>query len=168
MFQSTHLHEVRHGCSRLNRLAGRSFNPRTYTRCDSVIGMLVFVLHWFQSTHLHEVRRCRGPLLGVGRLFQSTHLHEVRRRLRCLVHRQVAVSIHAPTRGATAKFSIGLTCEIVSIHAPTRGATKYATTDEAARIVFQSTHLHEVRPGRLRIGDTLLQFQSTHLHEVRQ
>ena len=57
------------------------------------------------------------------------------------------ISIHAPTRGATAyvrKTGLG---RDISIHAPTRGAT----IDELEIVdqeIFQSTLLQEERPGK--------------------
>ena len=57
------------------------------------------------------------------------------------------VSIHAPTRGATAMGCKNPSGISVSIHAPTRGATRKefeSLTDKE----FQSTHPHGVRPYR--------------------
>ena len=45
--------------------------------------------------------------------------------LRSLCSVLAEVSIHAPTRGATGKISVGSQDEKVSIHAPTRGATHW-------------------------------------------
>ena len=55
-----------------------------------------------------------------------------------------AVSIHAPTRGATRYFRNGLEIIKVSIHAPTRGATSTCAILHA-RKKFQSTHPLGVR-----------------------
>ena len=38
---------------------------------------------------------------------------------------KTSISIHAPTRGATSKWTSGTRGRNISIHAPTRGATKY-------------------------------------------
>ena len=57
-----------------------------------------------------------------------------------------AISIHAPTRGATITFFPFVLILIISIHAPTRGAT----TDEDvinSLVLFQSTLLQEERRG---------------------
>ena len=59
----------------------------------------------------------------------------------------IYVSIHAPTRGATAMGCKNPSGISVSIHAPTRGATRKefeSLTDKE----FQSTHPHGVRPYR--------------------
>ena len=77
MFQSTHLHEVRHddGWVDGQKLC---FNPRTYMRCDLMMHQIKIIYIKFQSTHLHEVRRAlMVAYLSLCR-FQSTHLHEVR------------------------------------------------------------------------------------------
>ena len=55
--------------------------------------------------------------------FQSTHPHGVRRQLMEELNPAFAVSIHAPTRGATNIANITNINNNVSIHAPTRGAT---------------------------------------------
>ncbi len=78
-FQSTHLHEVRHRIHVFSHSQTDSFNPRTYTRCDTPESIAALDSFEFQSTHLHEVR----PLSG------STYVDDT------------VVSIHAPTRGAT-------------------------------------------------------------------
>ena len=56
----------------------------------------------------------------------------------------ICVSIHAPTRGATASAVITRSITNVSIHAPTRGAT-HETWRHTCRKEFQSTHPHGVR-----------------------
>ena len=55
--------------------------------------------------------------------FQSTHPHGVRRIYSIPGRRDIRVSIHAPTRGATLSYNWIGTRPQVSIHAPTRGAT---------------------------------------------
>ena len=57
------------------------------------------------------------------------------------------VSIHAPTRGATAGPQKVHAVEPVSIHAPTRGATKAKAPVKPAKR-FQSTHPRGVRQCR--------------------
>ena len=122
MFQSTHPHGVR----LLSRISYNSslsvsihaptrgatspplhlpavpcrFNPRTHTGCD--------------------LKERRKELVGEG--FQSTHPHGVRHRGKVQPVLQRAVSIHAPTRGATL---------------PIAGSYQQA--------LFQSTHPHGVR-----------------------
>ena len=57
----------------------KCFNPRTHTGCDI----------------------CYGDTVPDGCKFQSTHPHGVRQCVILLFRGQTAVSIHAPTRGAT-------------------------------------------------------------------
>ena len=78
-----------------------SFNSRTHEGCD--------------------VNRNR-PSKGKGK-FQFTHPRGVRHRHMRRAGGEVPVSIHAPTRGATAMSTILIPMSKVSIHAPTRGAT---------------------------------------------
>ena len=57
----------------------------------------------------------------------------------------LSISIHAPTRGATAKNPISLVDKYISIHAPTRGATTNAEGITTKVSKFQSTLLQEER-----------------------
>ena len=61
-----------------------------------------------------------------------------------LVSLRVYVSIHAPTRGATVLTFSKSCLWIVSIHAPTRGATEYRGKERKEER-FQSTHPRGVR-----------------------
>ena len=79
MFQSTHPHGVRPSLYVQNVLFTRGFNPRTHTGCDMTP---------------------RGRVGGEIK-FQSTHPHGVRLPSLLIATPYPAVSIHAPTRGAT-------------------------------------------------------------------
>ena len=77
------------------------------------------------------------------------------------------VSIHAPTRGATActLFCSCFTC--VSIHAPTRGATKKRFTQR----FWVSVSIHAPTRGATNLVpvlDEIRKFQSTHPRGVRR
>ena len=143
-FQSTHLQEV---------------------RLDIVSETLPHLK--FQSTHLQEVRHgpshARGgiPIVSIHAptrgatqtkqtsrrtiLFQSTHLQEVRLKRAASILQYMYVSIHAPTRGATEVLRCLFSIVTVSIHAPTRGATDVGKFRCDFTVLFQSTHLQEVR-----------------------
>ena len=56
----------------------------------------------FQSTHPHGVRPLDTTAILPHLVFQSTHPHGVRHAAPCCVLQFLAVSIHAPTWGATA------------------------------------------------------------------
>ena len=78
----------------------------------------------FQSTHPHGVRLSTlGKIFSCTDWFQSTHPHGVRHFYAKIKKEHERVSIHAPTRGATANEKI-----------------------MAVGIKFQSTHPHGVRP----------------------
>ena len=77
----------------------------------------------FQSTHPRGVRRQVGKGDFPCIKFQSTHPRGVRLgHLRHLGLRD-AISIHAPTWGATRYVSLDTYSQAISIHAPTWGAT---------------------------------------------
>src|SRR5699024_7197109 len=80
----------------------------------------------------------------------------------------VAISIHAPARGATGIAQPrGRRGTGISIHAPARGATTYGHTSAIPAKIFQSTLPHGERPyaaGLLQIKE---KFQSTLPHGER-
>ena len=55
--------------------------------------------------------------------FQSTLLQEERPVTSSQLSKNKAISIHAPTRGATIEVGTQRRFQLISIHAPTRGAT---------------------------------------------
>ena len=77
--------------------------------------------------------------------FQSTHPRRVRLLLLATPATADAVSIHAPTQGATFECIHGQAPCNVSIHAPTQGATNYAGRNTYNTGEFQSTHPRRVR-----------------------
>ncbi len=68
------------------------------------------------------------------------------------------VSIHAPARGATRSRSRHTRCRPVSIHAPARGATTCIFFRPTLGLWFQSTPLHEGRPGTAAHSPHLARF----------
>ena len=121
------------------------FNPRTHTGCDAVTKVEKPPARWFQSTHPHGVRHAADALSQLGTL----------------------VSIHAPTRGATADTLLGVADCKVSIHAPTRGATR-ATSDLQRKITCFNPRTHTgCDLGLQQSAVAILTFQSTHPHGVR-
>ena len=83
----------------------------------------------FQSTHPHGVRHKEAKLYQNAVKFQSTHPHGVRQMKKLLANVDIAVSIHAPARGATQQDHGRLRVRVVSIHAPARGATWFGVDD---------------------------------------
>ena len=142
MFQSTHPHGVRHILS-LRAAQAKQFqstHPHGVRRVSKTIGSL---LHLFQSTHPHGVRHSRVYYDVLISAFQSTHPHGVRpsRRNDRILPNSFNPRTHTgcdnKQKYAVAKFA-------VSIHAPTRGAT-YNDFYRFSQWEFQSTHPHGVR-----------------------
>ena len=122
LFQSTHPHGVRLGQNAQASLLSRfqSTHPHGVRPPESAKAI---ISKMFQSTHPHGVRRIPRPHRPYKTRFQSTHPHGVRRDSFGGAFNDIAVSIHAPTRGATRG-------RISGIH---------------VHYTFQSTHPHGVR-----------------------
>ena len=164
----------------------------------------------FQSTHPHGVRLLTLLQILILLTFQSTHPHGVRLNLLFMFcpsfgfnprthtgcdasypryFKVFGVSIHAPTRGATAPLNTAAFARMfqsthphgvrrdfltnlilfimVSIHAPTRGATIFLI-NAFGFSVFQSSHPHGVRRTEDVSNNVFQEFQSTHPHGVRR
>ena len=125
----------------------RCFNPRSHEGSDTRNQPKMTCAWLFQSTLPRGERLMDMATLGLSVQFQSTLPRGERLHPLVLVVTPLDVSIHAPTRGATAPICFkteasrcfnprsheGSDCTIkdmfwngdVSIHAPTRGATLY-------------------------------------------
>ncbi len=79
----------------------------------------------------------------------------------------VYLSIHAPTRGATCHTTRFLVSSSLSIHAPTRGATSIVCAVSGNPKCFQSTLLQEERQQPCIHYFSMQRFQSTLLQEER-
>jgi|GEM_PF-245250 len=99
----------------------------------------------FQSTRPHGARLGVPPVSSPSPAFQSTRPHGARHLQAHRQLRRVAVSIHAPARGATGADQAHGRAGSVSIHAPARGATIAAASDIFGT-KFQSTRPHGARP----------------------
>ncbi len=104
-FQSTHPSGVRRGRPS-TRLTIGDFNPRTPVGCDLFAPPRHGLFHVFQSTHPSGVRHLMIARQEVICRFQSTHPSGVRRAQRPAPAHQIAISIHAPQWGATARMGI--------------------------------------------------------------
>ena len=121
------------------------FNPRSHERSDvfafpaavfaeisihaptrgatSALYSPPYFLRLFQSTLPREERRIVSCCCGLNAAFQST-LPREERPSSVFNFFVSSISIHAPTRGATADWIMGMSMSrVISIHAPTRGAT---------------------------------------------
>ena len=142
------------------------FNPRTHTGCDVSLAWLVTgsgvsihaptrgatdnnednsFLGEFQSTHPHGVRRHTKTIINKGIKSFNPRTHTGCDKSFSAAQAFLLVSIHAPTRGATAQGVRESNGQGVSIHAPTRGATEYILPGTIPPLAFQSTHPHGVR-----------------------
>ena len=135
-------------CSRRLQTDIVYFNPRSHERSDNNGANCGAYVNLFQSTLPREERL--GAILGISTnnyKFQSTlpreerpqqpwHLQQHRyfnprsHERSDWIHRTCsssinAISIHAPTRGATARHGFIHRIYRISIHAPTRGATNF-------------------------------------------
>ena len=102
-FQSTHPHGVRRRWLSHVVMGVSSISIHAPTRgatCHRWHGRTPAFA--FQSTHPHGVRRIIRPFVDGERKFQSTHPHGVRPSLLLCRDWKMQISIHAPTRGATA------------------------------------------------------------------
>ena len=146
MFQSTHPRGVRLSEVDQNRIvsAFQSTHPRGVR---PLLSKSCKMIPKFQSTHPRGVRLHVVNCYITAFKFQSTHPRGVRLQqlplcqpMPCFNPRThegcdsmstescaniCFVSIHAPTRGATATVSAAYSYLKVSIHAPTRGATRF-------------------------------------------
>ena len=100
-FQFTHLHEVRRYIGGSSAAGVRNFNSRTYTRCDAFGCCTHYTIRNFNS---RTYTRCDEK---VGDNLEQTTDFNSRTYTRCDVFADklkdmFIISIHAPTRGATA------------------------------------------------------------------
>ena len=120
----------------------------------------------FQSTHPHGVRPTRNACTTSSGCFNP------RTHTGCDPHarraaRAGAVSIHAPTRGATPGEKQRPKQSDVSIHAPTRGATR-SNLMQCADLYSFNPRTHTGCDGfRAQHITKHFMFQSTHPHGVR-
>ena len=92
--------------------------------------------------------------------FQSTLPRGERRKAGSIVAAYAMVSIHAPTRGATAVNGVWIVGRDVSIHAPTRGATQ----GRLSRTGHRDVSIHAPTRGATALWDFAVatgEFQST-------
>ena len=98
------------------------FNSRTHAGCDRLPSLVTNGNLRFQFTHPRGVRHIKKGSIGITICFNS-RTHAGCDPMPSKTVKIGAVSIHAPTRGATSSSGGRLKRTDVSIHAPTRGAT---------------------------------------------
>ena len=125
-----------------------------------------FISGKFQSTLPHGERPKMNRGDDLCHQFQSTLPHGERRIFPGEDSERGEISIHAPTRGATAKAMPYQTSIQISIHAPTRGATQLKC--DLAEAMAISIHAPTRGATSLPIHIyQILQFQSTLPHGER-
>ena len=122
----------------------------------------------FQSTLLRKERQRERLTDDEVNAFQSTLLRKERLPINPLGEVQKAVSIHAPTKGATTDGFMQADYITVSIHAPTKGATSGRCSAVCSGIWFQSTLLRKERLDPVNFVLYTDEFQSTLLRKERQ
>ena len=121
------------------------FNPRSDERSDLFAIPIAGVSYIFQSTLRRTERQCVYRIYTHSDRFQSTLRRTERPYKLPDVGRDIDISIHAPTNGATYHKQF-LVCRLrISIHAPTNGATSFADGISIAW-EFQSTLRRTERP----------------------
>jgi len=114
------------------------FNPRAHAGRDSCLPGIFAPAFRFQSTRPRGARP-RRPILP--RRAKAISIHAPTRGATWLdgaPYDDPTISIHAPTRGATRDTKQPRISKWISIHAPTRGATSIAR-GSSCTISFQST-----------------------------
>ena len=165
------------------------FNPRSYERSDKSMVLARWIVHQFQSTLLRKERRKTFYSTPVQSQFQSTLLRKERPIADNAGVTTCAVSIHAPTKGATWNWSIkdGSTrcfnprsyersdccsriyCNYIGWFQSTllRKERRLFPDVEWPWPAFQSTLLRKERLVFCRQMQTIRQFQSTLLRKER-
>ena len=108
--------------------AWRNFNPRSHEGSDTRTTRISDLIIPFQSTLPRGERRVADRYGVQFPEFQSTLPRGERRHLPHQRRQHQAISIHAPTRGATLHSEVSGGVAHISIHAPTRGATASTTS----------------------------------------
>ena len=132
-FQSTLPHGERRRCTASTFRQPVCFNPRSHTGSDLPAVFRSPTSRRFQSTLPHGERLGKAVAEEAG---EVVSIHAPTRGATAHVLPGAGdghVSIHAPTRGATGAVACGRGGGVVSIHAPTRGATGQLPHHFAAR-----------------------------------
>ena len=165
------------------------FNPRTHTGCDALRSRTWHAsrpvsIHaptrgatwlWyndmdklmFQSTHPHGVRHTEQTSQPQWGEFQSTHPHGVRLYIATPIVIVLYVSIHAPTRGATAAFKPHC-IKPVSFNPRTHTGCDLADMGSLRRCNSFNPRTHTGCDPMAQQLCKRTKFQSTHPHGVRR
>ena len=123
--------------------------------------LIVVQIFVFQSTLPRRERQFQQCVL---RCCGAVSIHAPTKGATCrdfILYRVIVVSIHAPTKGATGWLGGFKNCLAVSIHAPTKGATVIPWLLSTRIKTFQSTLPRRERPHLGQYGAIPCPFQST-------
>ena len=169
------------------RLRSVYFNPRTHVGCDykpdatatafsisihaptwgaTLAGVSISSSSLFQSTHPRGVRLDSRHETREDAEFQSTHPRGVRHSVMFFSRKDLDISIHAPTWGATPT-TIAMAAMIVFQSTHPRGVRPTINKSLLIGSVFQSTHPRGVRLTNVNLTSAQNVFQSTHPRGVR-
>ena len=141
-FQSTLPREERHqGADQRTKLR-RHFNPRSHERSDYSAMIFMLLRAAFQSTLPREERLQQQQKVRRSCYF-NPRSHERSDRCSTASKLHTAISIHAPTRGATKTVSVPQMITNISIHAPTRGATRRRSDGKRRNVRNFNPRSHE-------------------------
>ena len=142
------------------------FNPRALTGRDSTRRFLRLHARNFNPRALTGRDKSSSSSSRAQILFQSTRPHGARQYLPCKERRIMVISIHAPSRGATAET---LKLNLTELFQSTRphGARLVSNGTLPTETKFQSTRPHGARQRLLLSKWSRIQFQSTRPHGAR-
>ena len=165
-FQFTHPGGVRHDTA-WETAAPSGFNSRTREGCDGMLPLCVIEHACFNSRTREGCDCCAIVSIVIIRCFNS-RTREGCDCSRCKGGcRPIAVSIHAPGRGATLPIQAPRLLDRVSIHAPGRGATCLQAVERVKRAVSIHAPGRGATPAAGSSIVLIYRFQFTHPGGVR-
>ena len=136
-----------------------NFNPRSHEGSD-YSRLWALLLHQYFNPRSHEGSDDNGRVLEAEYLNFNPRSHEGSDSISFDICTMTAISIHAPTRGATEVDPAKYYDQGISIHAPTRGATCFTHSDFPFLLYF-NPRSHEGSDGKHTPDLLSLLFQST-------
>ena len=166
LFQSTLPREERQSNHQSGAL-DHDFNPRSHERSDGRRCQKCPITHDF-NPRSHERSDSSSLPDNAGHTNFNPRSHERSDVYGWVDTKDIGISIHAPTRGATMVDQIPYIDKVISIHAPTRGATVVVLPLVLNVFLFQSTLPREERHPELEHRGDQKEFQSTLPREERR
>ena len=120
------IHAPTRGATVFRRAERNSCRISIHAPTRGATSVRAFISIWiiaFQSTLPREERHCAGLLVHGCYAYFNPRSHERSDHAEWCTSFHSAISIHAPTRGATQSINSAKRYSPISIHAPTRGAT---------------------------------------------